>query len=256
MLYGLYLSAQGARAQSLRLDTVANNLANASTTGFKRALAVFQSHRPYDVEQGESRDVPSQLNRSTGGITTADVVTDFSQGPLKETGGSLDVALSGPGFLQVLDADNQRYLTRNGDLTLNRNGELVMAGTGHRVLDNEGAPIQLAGTPGKVEITPDGTISRNHNGLSAVVGRLGVYTPQSVSQLQKVGEGLYANNGPVSDAGSQVQVRQGYLEGSGVNPMSEMMTMIQSSRAFETNVSMIRQQDESLSRLLQSLPRR
>lgn len=256
MIYGLYLSAQGARAQSTRLDAVANNLANARTTAFKRALAVFQNHRPYDVENGLSGDVPGNLDQSTGGMTTADIVTDFAQGSLEATGGDLDVALSGPGFFQVQDEQGRQFLTRNGNFALNRNGELVQADTGYRVLNADGVPLEISGSPASVRIAPDGTISQETGGDVAVVGRLGVFAPQSLSQLKAVGNSLYESPQRPEAASPATQVRQGYREASGVNPVQEMMEMIQASRSFETNVNMIRYQDESLGRLLQSLPRR
>ena len=89
MLYGLYLSAQGAQNQTLRLQTIANNVANADTTGFKRDLAVFQDYLPYDVEHGYPNTPPGDLNNSTGGTSIASTHTDFTEGPLYQTGGPL-----------------------------------------------------------------------------------------------------------------------------------------------------------------------
>ena len=257
MIYGYHLSAQGARAQSIRLDVIANNLANAGTTAFKKALAVFQDNRPYDVENGGlSGDVPGELNQSTGGITLADVVTDFSQGPLKQTGGKLDVAITGPGFLQVADGQDRRFLTRNGSLAINGAGELVLQGSGHKVLSAEGETITLASGGGEVQISADGSISQSIGGVSTPVARLGLYLSGSPGQMKKIGDSLYAPAGAVSPAGNNTRVKQGFLEGSGTNSVSEMLAMIQASRGFETNVNMIRYQDESLSRLLQSFGRR
>lgn len=255
MLYGLYLSAQGARAQSRRLEAVANNLANAGTTAFKRALAVFQHHRPYDVEHGEWTGAPGNLNDSTGGVTTASIVTDYAQGPLKQTGGRLDVALSGPGFFQVADTQGRKFLTRNGSFTLNQQGELLTADGGHRVLDVRGKPLRLSPEAGEVRIGPDGTVTQFNGTSDAVVGRLALVSPLKTTPLKKVGNSLYAAGGPTPPA-ANVQVKQGFLEASGTNAIEEMTRMIQASRAFETNVSMIRYQDDSLARLLQSLPRR
>jgi len=257
MIYGFHLSAQGARAQARRLDVIANNLANAGTTSFKKALAVFQDNRPYDVENGYPRgDVPGNLNRSTGGITLADVVTDFSQAPLKETGGSLDVAITGPGFLQVADPQNQRFLTRNGSLAINSSGELVAQGSGHHVLSAEGELITLTPGGGPVQIAPDGTVSQTVNGVSTPIAQLGLYAPASPGEMRKLGNSLYAPNGTVAPADAKTRVKQGFLEASGTNSVKEMLAMIQASRGFETNVNMIRYQDESMSRLLQSLTRR
>ena len=98
MIYGLYLSAQGAELQSTRLDVVANNLANAGTNSFKRNLAVFQEHLPHDLEHAQNNPVPGNLNKSTGGLALGAIITDHSNGPLLETGSKYDLALAGPGF--------------------------------------------------------------------------------------------------------------------------------------------------------------
>lgn len=256
MLYGLYLSAQGARAQSMRLDAVSNNLANAGTTAFKKALAVFQNHRTYDVENGSYRDVPGNLNSSTGGTTTADVVTDFAQGPLEKTGNKLDIALTGNGFLQVADGKNRQFLSRNGSLALTKDGDLVQAGTGNKVLSHDGQPIRLPADADDVLVDADGMISVQTGDSISRVAQIGLHAPQKLSQLRKVGDSQYEYSGRLTPANGSVQVQQGYLEGSGVKPVSEMLEMIQSSRSFETNINMIRIQDESLARLLQSIPRR
>jgi hypothetical protein len=95
MNYGLYLSAQGAEAQSQRLDVISNNLANAQTGAFKRDLAIFQAHRPYDVENNIAENLPGGLNESTGGISLAGVITDFSDAQTQVTGGVNTVPLVG-----------------------------------------------------------------------------------------------------------------------------------------------------------------
>lgn len=256
MLYGMYLSAQGAEAQSRRLDVIANNLSNASTTGFKRDLAVFQAHRPYDVARGAGRPPPGNLNASTGGISLADVVTDYAQGPIKPTGGTYDIALSGPGFLQVSDGE-QQWLTRNGHLTVNERGELVTGNRGHRVLGASGEPITVPPEAHRVEIASDGSVYQvDERGGRSRIGRLGVVQPESPEAIEKLGNSRYRVLGNVKPAGSEVRVLQGHLESSGTRPVAETMQMIEASRAFETNINMIRYQDQSLGRLLQSAARR
>jgi flagellar basal-body rod protein FlgF len=252
MLYGLYHSAQGAQAQALRLDVVANNLANASTTGFKRDLAIFQSHRPYDVENGVGSEPPGNQNALSGGISPAQIVTEFRDGPPRHTGGSLDVALVGQGFFQVSDG-RRTFLTRNGEFALNTNGELIAPGSGTRVLSNAGQPIVVPPEAQQVVIGRDGAITAAlQDGSMTSLGKLALVRPASLQQLQKVGNSLYTANGDVSPAGSDLSVRQGYLEASGVNPVTEMINMIQASRAAEANVNMIKFQDDTLDRLLQS----
>jgi flagellar basal body rod protein FlgG len=251
MLYGLYQSSQGAQAQSMRLDVVANNLANAATSGFKRDLAVFQSHRTYDVENGLPSDAPGHQERLSGGTTPAQVVTDFSNGSMIQTGGSLDLALAGPGFFQVTDGRNE-YLTRNGRFTTSRAGELVTAGSGLRVLSQSGTPLVIPSDTVRIDATADGSLSATSaDGSQAQIGRIALVRPTGPPPA-KVGDSLYRALGRVEPADSDLQVKQGYVEASGVNPVSEMMELIQASRAYESNVSMIKFQDDALGRLLQS----
>jgi flagellar basal-body rod protein FlgF len=252
MLYGLYLSAQGAQAQGTRLDVLSNNLANASTSGFKRDLAIFQSHRPYDVENGGTSDAPANQSALSGGVTPAKVVTDFSNGPVVHTGGSLDVALSGSGFFQVSDGA-QQFLTRKGQFALNAAGDLVLQNSGLHVLSSSGVPINVPAEATQLEIGGDGTLSTvGSDGSRTQVARLGLVRPASEQQLEKVGSSLFRTNAPVSPAGNDLQLEQGFVEQSTTQPVSEMIELIQASRMVEANVNMIKFQDDALDRLLQS----
>lgn len=254
MIYGLYLSAQGADVQSMRQDVIANNLANASTNAFKRDFAVFQAHPPAD--QNANEELPGNLGDSTGGISLAEVATDFSNGPLVRTGGTFDLALSGPGFLQVTDGQ-QQFLTRNGQLARNTLGELVTHESGHAVLGSDGVPITIPAEAEQIEVASDGTVFQIGPGNSrSELGKLDIVRPTSFDQLVKVGNSLYRSAADVEPAGEEVQVQQGFLESSGTRPVLEMMDLIEASRAFEANVNMIKFQDDTLGQLLQTLPRR
>jgi flagellar basal body rod protein FlgG len=252
MLYGLYHSAQGIQAQSFRVDVIANNVANAGTTGFKRDFALFQSHRPFDVENGTGSEPPGNQYALSGGVSTAQTATDFSTGPLVRTGSAYDVALAGHGFFQVTDGQ-QKYLTRNGQFSVTHNGDLVAQGSGMRVLSSKGVPISIPQETTRIDIADDGMLTATTtDGSQTQLGKLALVQPGSEGQLQKIGNSLYRANGDVSPAGGDLQVKQGYIEGSGVSPVSEMVEMIQASRAVEANVNMIKFQDEALDRLLQS----
>jgi len=252
MLYGLYQSAQGIQAQSSRVDVIANNLANASTTGFKRDFATFQSSRPYDVEHGGTSEPPGNQNAFSGGVGAAQVETDFSSGPLTRTGATYDVALTGHGFFQVSDGQ-QKYLTRNGQFTVGANGDLVTQSTGMRVLSSAGAPIPIPTESVRMEIGADGTLtSIGNDGERTQIAKIGLVQPASDNQLQKLGNSLFRNQGSVAPAAADLQTKQGYLEGSGVNALKEMVEMVQASRAVEANVNMIKFQDDALDRLLQA----
>jgi flagellar basal-body rod protein FlgF len=252
MLYGLYLSAQGAQAQATRLDVLSNNLANAGTAGFKRDLAVFQSHATYDADNGGYNDAPGNQSALSGGVSPAKVVTDYSNGPVVRTNSTLDCALNGPGFFQVSDG-SQQFLTRKGQFQLNAAGELMLQGSDMHVLSSAGTTIAVPSESTRIDISGDGTVSSvGPNGNPTLVAKLGLARPASDQQLEKVGSSLFRSNAPVAPAGNDLTVQQGFVEQSGVAPVSEMVDMVQSSRMFEANVTMIKYQDDALDRLLQS----
>jgi len=254
MIYGLYLSAQGAETQSRRLEVISNNLANAQTGAFKRDLALFQENRPFDLENQTGDDSLDGLNESTGGVTLAGVATDFSDGSLIQTGGIYDVAITGPGFLQVSDGQ-QQLLTRNGKLAVSANGELVTQDMGFHVLGDGGGPINIGSQ--EIEIATDGTIFEvSADGARSRASRLGLVTVDSTDGLEKVGNSFYRSAVTTRPAGAEAQLHQGFIESSGTQSVLETMQLIEASRAFETNVNMIKFQDEALGQLLQTVPRR
>lgn len=238
--------------QSTQLDVVANNMANASTTGFKRQLAVFRGHPSHDLARGQTGDDPPNWNQHSGGISTSTIATDYSTGPLMTTGRDLDVALAGQGFFRVANAEGQQFLTRDGRLAVNEVGQVITAGSGHQILQAGGAPLVLPLDYQTMMVSPAGEVSvRTAAGENAVVGFLDIVQPQSTDQIEKIGDGTYRFQGPLVPAGPDAVIKQGHLEGSGTRPMLEMMKMIESTRAVENNINMIKFQDETLSQLLQ-----
>ena len=253
MLYGLYLSAQGAQARATQLEVTANNIANAGTSGFKRDMALFQSHLPFDVANGSFLPTRTNAASQTGGLTVAQTVTDQSQGSLTKTDEPLDAALAGPGYFRVTDGTNE-LLTRDGRFTLNAAGELVTADHGERVLSTSGTPIVVAPDATGFTITTDGVLSQQFvNGASEPVARLGVVLPEIPASVQKLGNNRLRATGGTLPAGAETRVMQGMTEASGVNPVIETMGMIEASRQFESNVNLMRMQDESLGHLLSAV---
>lgn len=252
MIYGLYLSAQGAEVQTARQEVMANNLANASTTGFKRDLLRFQSHRPFDARNGNSGEIPPAFAAMPGGVTVHEATTDYSPGTLNATGGKFDVALSGKGFFKVSDG-KRTYLTRDGQFSVNSRGDLVTRGHGYQVLGPGNGPITgIIGTD-EVKIDVDGNIRQGDD----TFGPIQVVEPDNPRELHKTGNNLFVATGKLRPVSSDVApVQQGFLEGSSVNPINEMMQLIETARAFEANINMIKHQDEALGRLLSSLPRK
>jgi flagellar basal-body rod protein FlgF len=255
MIYGLYLSGQGAETQALRQAVLANNLANAQTTAFKPDVPVFQSHLPFDVRQQNPVLAPDTLERQTGGVELAATVTDHSQGPLLVTNGKLDVAVVGPGFLQVQYGE-ETYLTRNGRLTLDGNQQLVTANQGDPVLDTNGQPVVIPAEVAGIDISPGGLVSGvTGSGVQIPIAQLALLEPEPDAALVKQGDSYYAVQGDVRPA-VQAQLRQGVLEESNVQPVTAMVEMIETSRAFEMNMNLLQYQDDMLGKLLQSIPRR
>ena len=187
-----------------------------------------------------------------GGVSVKDSVTDFTPGAVNATKGPLDVAISGSGFFKVSDG-KQSYLTRDGQFSMNARGELVTTQHGLQVLGSGNAPITGIDPSRPVRIDIDGSIRQGEDFIS----QLQVVEPENLNDLHKAGRNLYSTQGrqrPVNPDNSPVQ--QGFLEASTVNPVSEMTQIIETSRAFEANINMIKHQDEALGRLLSSLPRK
>jgi flagellar basal-body rod protein FlgF len=241
----MYISAEGAAAQAQRLEVIANNLANVDTAGFKQDVATFQSRFAEAIQQGQAAEGDGSINDIGGGVKIIDVETDHSGGQLKRTGNELDLAINGKGFFHIRGDDGQVYLTRAGNFALDTSGRL-MTQNGHRsVLDQAGSEIVIS--PNEPwSISPDGFISQ----LGAIFA-LGMSQPESLGEIVKVGNNLFQPLGTVDPLPlAERNVRQGYLEMSGANPVRQMMAMIETTRAFEANTRMIQNQDTMLGALI------
>lgn len=245
MPYGMYISAEGAAAQAQRLEVIANNLANVDTAGFKQDVATFQARFAEAIQKGQAHAGDRSMNDIGGGVKIIDVETDHSTGQFKQTGNDLDLAIAGKGFFHVQGDDGEQYLTRAGDFTLDTEGRLVTQ-NGHRpVLDQQGGEILL--TPNvPFNFSSDGFISQ-----AGSIRALGMSQPASLDELVKVGSNMFRPTGEVKALELQERnVRQGYLEMSGSNPVRQMMAMIETTRAFEANTRMIQNQDSMLGSLI------
>ncbi len=247
MPYGIYLSAEGALAQDQRLEIIANNLANVETTGFKKDLAVFQARYAEDIEDGLVPADTTDIENQGGGITIVETGSDFSQGPLKTTGLKTDMAIRGEGFF-VVQKDEENYLTRAGNFRLTEQGQLVTQ-QGYAVLNEAMSPVIISPTAGPWDVSEKGAVRQ-----AGTMQNLALVMPQSYGDLVKQGENLFralAETQPLPVA--QRSVAQEYLEGSSVNPTTEMVDMIAAARLFEANVKMIQTQDEMLGDLISRL---
>jgi len=229
---GLSIAASGMLAEQVRQDQIANDLANASTPGYKAERSAQRSFGQMLITTPDGRAVGTQ----SGGVRIDATTTDFTQGPLRETGEPLDAALEGPGFFAVQAADGVRY-TRDGQFRLDASGRLVTE-AGQAVLDAAGRAILVPRADG-LEISADGSLTLD----GKPAGRLAVVALDGVT---KVGDGLYAGTPGAAPAGTAV--RQGSLESSDVDAARTMVDMIVSLRAFESSQRVIRAIDDSLAR--------
>jgi flagellar basal-body rod protein FlgF len=226
-----------------QMDVVANNIANVNTTGFKADRSVFEEYlMPVAHEDnfvGRDRRLSYVQDRAT--------FHDFSSGPSEQTKNPLDVAIDGGGFLVVQTPAGERY-TRDGGLQINNQGQLVNA-SGNQVLGTSG-PIVFQPTDHDISIAADGnvTVVEGTGRVDSVRGKLRLVSFAQAQQLLKEGSNLYsAGEGGAPQADTTSRVRQGYIEKSNVNSVSEMSRMIEVSRTY-TQISALLQQQSDLHR--------
>lgn len=234
----IYLSMAGAKATLQRQDLLANNLANASTNGFR---AEMQAFRAVPV-RGDGATTRAYVLESTIGH-------DQSAGPQQATGRSLDVAMQGRAWLAVQGADGTEAYTRAGHLQVNAEGQLVMP-SGLAVL-GDGGPITV-GINAQVEIASDGTITASTgSGRPQQVGRLKLVTPET--PLQRGEDGLFRNPDGDLQADPTAKLQSGALEGSNVGAVETMVAMIAAARQFEQQMKMLQgaeQREQGAAKLL------
>lgn len=217
---GLYAACTALVSRTQALDTVANNLANASTAGFRAERNVFSSV----LATADSAEV-SPLNQAMNNFGILSGTTlDQSQGALQKTGNELDLGIEGPGYFVVQTANGPLY-TRNGAFQVSSKGQLVTS-AGNAVMGEKGVITML---PGPVSISADGTISSN----GAVSGKLRLVDFPSGTQLQSVGNSYYSAPAGTSTPSTASNVRQGMLESSNVNPISSMVELVTIQRSAE-----------------------
>lgn len=247
MIYGLYQSAAGMLVNEYRQGVIANNLANAETPGFKRDLALFAERRPAreaGTRAGASHEL---LDPLSGGIWLAETRTDFSPGSFQNTGNPLDVALDGPGFILVRSGE-RTLATRDGRFVQDAQGNLVSAADGAAVLGDGGQPLRLNPRGGEAVIDEDGRVFQDR----ALVGRIAVVDYADYDGLRKVGAGRFDTGGQQASR-PPTRVAQGYVEQSGVQAVRELVQMIEASRAYQLNASLLTLQDQTTGRLVNSL---
>lgn len=261
---GIYTALSGAMAQSTKLDTIANNLANVNTPAFKRDQQLFQEYLTANEKAPVNTTIPRDVasiesfyNMNGGDKSYVDVkgtFTDFSQGGLKHTGNSLDVAIDGAGFFEIATPQGVR-LTRAGNFTLDGNGQLVT---------KDGFPVLRQDAGGGedpanrvIRFTGQGNFSIADNGDvyegTEVLGKLSLVQVNNRDSLQKVGSSMYGFKQNMNADVSNIEnpaLKQGFLEASNVNIIQEMTDMIATQRVFESTQKAIGAYDQMADKMI------
>jgi len=230
------LTRQSGLAKEMAL--VANNIANMSTTGFRREGTLFAEHVA-DLGAGE----PSLSMANAEGR-----LVNESQGVLQQTGGAFDLAVEGEGYFQVQTPEGVR-LTRAGAFTPSAEGNLVMS-DGAVLLDAGGAPVAVPTDAGPVTIAGDGTMSAG----GQPIGQIGLFRPASPIDLIEAGGTRFRTEGGVEPVEGG-QIHQGFLEASNVNPVSEITRMIAVQRAYEAGQGLLEAEDGRIRSVVQTVTR-
>jgi len=259
MINSLWISKTGMQAQQTQLDVISNNLANVSTNGFKRANAVFedlmyQNLRQVGANSSEQSELPTGLQLGLG-VRTVATSRSFTQGSLQQSGNNLDLAINGNGFLQVTMPDGTTGYTRDGSLQLDAQGRMVTS-SGYPLT----AGITIPAEAQSVTVSADGVVSAKLPGqpTPSVVGNIELANFVNPAGLEPRGQNIFgesqASGNPITGApGSSGlgNVMQGFVETSNVNVVQELVTMIQTQRAYEMNSKAITTSDQMLQKLSQ-----
>jgi flagellar basal-body rod protein FlgG len=236
MLEGLYTAAAGMAAQQQRMDSLANDVANVNTAGYKHVRTGFR-----DLVYGQTGRGAATTVTTGAGVASQIVGRSFGQGPLQPTGQPLDVALQGPGFLQVRTPQGQPALTRDGSLHVTNTGQLATSSGATLV-----PPINFPnGTDlDQVAVANDGTITAG----GRRIGQLTAVDVGSPESLTPVGDNLFVANAQsgATRAAAGTTFAGGSLEGSNVELSDSMVDMMDSQRAYQLASKAIQQQDEMM----------
>ena len=257
MTRGLYIAASGMLNGLHRQDSIANNLANIDTPGYKRDVTISEAfpsmllRRVHDIEQVTPKlniDRRPYIGTLGTGVLATDVLQDFSQGALQHTGNALDLAIVDPppqpnqassrAFFVVQTPQGVRY-TRNGSFQVNSQMQLVTS-VGHTVLDTQGNAITVPG--GSLQVGSDGGLWSGGNQVATLQ-----LVDISPTALAKQGDSLYslAAGAPTAQAIAGTSIQAGYLERSNINVVTEMVNMISVLRAYEANQRALHAQDDA-----------
>lgn len=259
MMNALWIAKTGMTAQQTQLDVISHNLANVSTTGFKRNNAIFedlvyQNLRQVGAQTDEQNQLPTGLHLGLG-VNVVATSRKFTQGSLQQTDNNLDVAIDGKGFLEITMPDGTTSYTRDGSFQVDSQG---------RVVTSNGLPvapgITVPPNTTSISIAQDGTVSAIVSGNTAPqqLGQLTLASFINPAGLEPVGQNLYkesAASGTPQEGQPGTNglgmIKQGFLENSNVNVVEELVNMIQTQRAYDLNSKAVQTSDQMLQRLSQ-----
>ncbi|ENY71953.1 flagellar basal-body rod protein FlgG [Aeromonas diversa] len=258
----LWISKTGLDAQQVNISVTSNNLANASTVGYKKGRAIFEDLLYQNINQPGGRSsadttLPSGLMLGAGAKVVA-TQKNHGQGNVQTTDNALDLMVSGRGYFEVQLPDGSSAYTRNGQFTLNEEGTIVTPGNGYRLQPE----IQVPENAQSVTVGSDGQVSVKlaGDGQSQVVGQINISDFVNPSGLQPMGENLFletqASGAPIqgtAGADGLGVIKQGMLESSNVNVTEELVNLIQAQRVYEMNSKVISAVDSMMSYLTQRL---
>lgn len=259
MMKSLWISKTGMDAQQTQLDVISNNLANVGTTGFKRARVAFedllyQNVRQAGANSSQQTQLPTGLQVGTG-VRSVATPRMFTQGNMQQTGNPLDLAVTGQGFFQITMPDGTTGYTRDGTFHVDANGGVV---------NNSGfalnPAITIPANAQSITVGQDGTVSVTVPGQAAAqtVGTIQLANFTNPAGLEAKGMNLFVETSASGTASANTpgtnglgMLNQGYLETSNVNVVEELVSMIQTQRAYEINSKAIQTSDQMLARLAQ-----
>jgi flagellar basal-body rod protein FlgF len=243
---GIYQSAASLTALERWQDAVAQNITSGQVTGFRKRTVEFSGTSAGSMQTGSGsdgeNDVPAVFPTTTNGIS-------FASGETQPTGRDFDVAIQGEGFFEVQMPDGTHAYTRSGEFSVRADHTLVNSAN-EEVLSDGGSPIQLQPDGGKVTINPDGSIVQG----STALARLSIQKFSNPSELSPVAGGQFVPNpGAEPEPVAKPQLLQGFLEGSNVSPLTEMVNLVQISRAYDANQHVITTNDKQMQKELDEL---
>ena len=258
MLRGLYTAYTGMLNEQYRMDIMSNNLDNADTVGFKKEGSTSQAYSEVMAvkikDTTENPNTPKRLGNMSLGVKIGETYTDFSQGSLRDTGNTYDLALSGDGFFNIeftnKAGETSTKYTRAGSFVLTTDGYLTTK-DGDYVLGQNGR-IQLSTTAGNTVIDENGNIYQDNQ----LVAKIKITEFEDTNYLTHYGESMWdAKEGAVANDATDFKVHQGYLEMSNISVVTEMVNMISIQRQYEANQKLITTYDESLDKSVNQVGR-